>query len=238
MKTILVVCGLLLTASLLIAGCTEEPESTGTPAAPLVEGQETIPLPEPRYAGEVSVEESLRARRSERSFAADALTAGELGQILWAAQGITDPRGYRTAPSAGALYPLEVSVVIRDVENLSPGVYRYLPGEHALIPLASGDRTADLAEAAHGQEAVAGAPAALVISAVPSRTTVKYGERGMRYVYMEAGHAAQNVYLQATAWNLSTVSIGAFDDEAVAAVVPMDEDEAPLYIMPVGRRDA
>lgn len=195
-----------------------------------------IPLPEPRRASPTSVEEALAQRRSVRDYRDEPLTLAELGQLLWAAQGITDPAGFRTAPSAGALYPLELYVVAGNVESLPPGVYRYSPRQHALAHLAEGDRRNALAGAALGQGAVREGAAVLVFAAIYARTTGKYGERGIRYVHMEAGHASQNVYLQAVALGLGTVTIGAFYDDRVKNVVGMADDEQPLYLMPVGRR--
>jgi len=204
------------------------PASAGTP-----EG--AVALPEPSFKGNVSVEEALRERRSVRVYAEVPLTLSDLGQVLWAARGVTDDRGYRTAPSAGALYPQEVYVVAGDVMDLEPGIYRYQPGEHLLILTAGGDQRAALQAAAVNQASVGDAPATIVICAVPDRTTAKYGDRGMRYVFMEAGHAAENVYLQAAAINLGTVTIGAFDDGEVQEVLGLPENTTPLYLMPVGR---
>ncbi|MHC1635207.1 MAG: SagB/ThcOx family dehydrogenase [Candidatus Methanospirareceae archaeon] len=195
-----------------------------------------IKLPEPRYDSETSIEEALLKRRSIRAYKEEPLTLAELSQLLWAAQGITDERGFRTAPSAGALYPLEVYVVVGEVENLPKGVYKYKPHEHELIMVAEGDRRVELCDAALSQSPVKDAPVVIVFGAVYERTTRKYGERGIRYVHMEVGHAAQNVYLQAVSLGLGTVVIGAFYDEEVKHVVNMTEEEQPLYIMPVGRK--
>ena len=197
---------------------------------------ERIKLPEPRYESETSVEEALIQRRSIRDYSGENLTLEELSQLLWAAQGITAPWGGRTAPSAGALYPLELYVVVGTVEGLDKGVYRYRPEEHELEKVKDGDVRAELADAALGQGFIKDAAIDIVFTAVYERTTVKYRERGIRYVYMEAGHAAQNVYLQAVALDLGTVTIGAFFDDDVRAVVGMQEHENPLYIMPVGRK--
>lgn len=221
-------------AAVLTAGCAGTPLTPGgnsTPPPP----QNAVTLPEPGFEGDVSVEEALSARRSVRVYAEVPLTIDDAGQVLWAAQGVTDERGYRTAPSAGALYPLEVYLVAGSVTGLEAGVYHYQPGEHLLVRVGDGDRRAALQEAAVNQTSVADAPATIVIAAVPGRTTAKYGERGMRYVSMEAGHAAENVYLQAEAINLGTVTIGAFDDDAVREVLALPEETTPLYLMPVGR---
>ncbi|MEA3438777.1 MAG: SagB/ThcOx family dehydrogenase, partial [Chloroflexota bacterium] len=160
----------------------------------------------------------------------------EIGQLLWAAQGITSDRGFRTAPSAGALYPLELYLVVGDVEQLSPSVYKYQHDMHRLINIAQGDLRDELQAASLDQSAIGDAPAVIVIAAVYERTTVKYGDRGNRYVHMEVGSAAQNVYLQAVSLDLGTVFIGAFHDQNINSLLHMQEDEHPLAIMPVGRK--
>lgn len=223
-----------LLAGVLVSGCTglsPTPSGNSTPEGP--EG--AITLPEPRLESSTSVEEALRDRRSVRDYAKRPLGLAELGQVLWAAQGVTDDEGHRTAPSAGALYPLEVYVVAGSVEGLVPGVYHYRPGEHSLVRTGDGDRRAALQAAAINQTSVGDAPATLVIAAVPERTTARYGERGGRYVAMEAGHAAENVYLQAEALELATVAIGAFDDGEIRGIIGLSEEVEPLYLMPIGR---
>ena len=197
---------------------------------------ERIKLPEPDHAGETSVEAALSKRRSIRAYSGDDVTLGEVSQVLWAAQGITAPWGGRTAPSAGALYPLELYLVVGDVDGMDNGVYRYRPKGHELEKVADGDVRAELAEAALGQECVKEAAIDLVFTAVYERTTAKYGERGMRYVHIEVGHAAQNVYLQAESLDLGTVVVGAFMDREVKRIVHAGAHEEPLYIMPVGRK--
>ena len=200
------------------------------------EAQAKIILPPPEVKGQTSVEEALWQRRSVRSFLPDALSLEELSQLLFSAQGITEKnRGFRTAPSAGALYPVQVYAVVGKVEALTPGVYCYYPQEHAIEKVLEGDKRADLCRAALYQEAIQEAPVSLVFSAIYEKTTVKYGERGIRYVHIEIGHTAQNVYLQAEALKLKTVAIGAFYDEEVSRVLSLPSREAPLYIMPVGK---
>jgi SagB-type dehydrogenase family enzyme len=157
-----------------------------------------------------------------------------IGQLLWATQGTTRG-GHRTAPSAGALYPLEAYLVASRVEGLAPGVYRYEPAAHRLVRLAAGDRSGDLARAAFGQDWLGEAAAIVVLAAVEQRTTAKYGRRGVRYVRMEAGHAAQNVLLQAAALGIGATPVGAFDDARVHKVLGLDAAEQPLYLLPVGR---
>jgi SagB-type dehydrogenase family enzyme len=195
----------------------------------------TIKLPDPNYDSNTSIEMALLERRSIRTYKGKPLELAEISQLLWAAQGTSDPKGLRTAPSAGALYPLEVYVVAGDVTDLADGVYRYNPTVHELERILEGDKRAELADAALGQSCVRDGAALLVISGIYERTTGKYGERGERYVHMEAGHAAQNVYLQAVSLDLGTLVVGAFDDEKVKSVVNMADDEDPLYLMPVGK---
>jgi len=174
-------------------------------------------------------------RRSVRSFKDSSLTLAEVSQLLWAAQGITSPRGLRTAPSAGALYPLEIYVLEGNVDGLPDGVYHYRPARHQLVRVVKGDRRSELYEAALIQTSVRNAPAVLVFAAVYERTTVKYGDRGVQYVHMETGHSAQNVFLQAVPLNLDAVVIGSFYDDMVRKVLKMSGSEQPLYIIPVGR---
>lgn len=195
-----------------------------------------IKLLEPRRDGDVSIEKVLQERRSSREYTGEPLTLQEVSQLLWAAQGITHPRGFRTAPSAGALYPLEVYVVVGDVENLAEGVYRYEPREHELLKVLDGDKRTELARAALKQDWVREAAVDIVFAAVYERTTVKYSERGIRYVHMEVGHAAQNLCLQATAMDLGIVTVGAFYDEQVKEVLNLPENEQPLYVVPIGKK--
>jgi SagB-type dehydrogenase family enzyme len=170
-----------------------------------------------------------------REFASAPLRLDDLAQLVWAAQGQTARSGLRTAPSAGALYPLELFVVAGNVQDLAAGVYRYQPSPHRLALVAEGDRRQRLVEAALGQRWIGEAPAILVIAGVERRTTVKYGARGMRYVHMEAGHAAQNALLQAVALGLGATVVGAFSDAEVRTVTALRPDEQPLYLIPVGR---
>lgn len=196
-----------------------------------------VSLPEPQFQGKISVEEALLKRRSVRSYREEALNLKEVSQILWSAQGITEPSfGGRAAPSAGALYPLEIYLVVKNVKELPAGVFKYKPENHSLIKIFEGEISRQLAKAALGQNFIAEAPAVLVISGVFERTTKKYGERGIQYVFMEAGHAAQNIYLQAESLTLGTVTVGAFVEEEVKKLLRMPEEENPLYIMPVGKK--
>lgn len=191
--------------------------------------QQVITLPEPRLQGPVSLEEAIARRRSVRQFTDETLTLEEIGQLLWAAQGITAPAGYRTAPSAGALYPLEVYVVTEE------GAFHYLPHGHQLAVQRQGAMQDELYQAALEQEAVREAPVVIVIAAIYERTAQKYGEqRSPRYVHLEAGHAAQNVLLQAVSLELGAVPIGAFEDGKVKNALDLPDDQQPLYLIPVG----
>jgi SagB-type dehydrogenase family enzyme len=197
---------------------------------------EIIKLPEPKYDGGISVEEALFKRRSVRDFKDTPLTISEVSQLLWAAQGLTSPGGLRTAPSAGALYPLEIYIVAGNVDALPDGVYHYRPVRHELVRVVKGDKRTELCAAALGQTSIRNAAAVIIFAAVYEKTTVKYGDRGIQYVHIETGHAAQNVYLQAVPLQLGTVVIGAFQDEEVKRLLKMGDRESPLYIMPVGRK--
>jgi SagB-type dehydrogenase family enzyme len=186
-------------------------------------------LPEPKETSDMSLEQALANRRSVREYTSAPLTEEQIAQLCWAAQGITDAeQGLRTAPSAGALYPLELYVVTPG------GVRHYVPGKHALRWHAEGDLRGKLSAAALHQPWVEKAPAVFVFAGVFERTEKKYGERGGRYVWMEAGHAAENLLLQATAMELGAVPVGAFRDEQVAAALNLPAKHRPLYVIPVG----
>jgi SagB-type dehydrogenase family enzyme len=190
---------------------------------------EVLALPAPRLESDVSLEEALAQRRSVRAYSGEPLTLEEIGQLLWAAQGITHERGYRTAPSAGALYPLELYAATDD------GLYHYeARGHQAELRRIEGWR-APLCQAALSQDAVCQAPAVFVVTAVYERTAAKYGQRAERYVRLEAGHAAQNLLLQAVSLDLGAVPIGAFYDDQVRAALSLPADHEPLYLIPVGR---
>lgn len=194
-----------------------------------------VQLAPARLKGGVSVEEALQQRRSVRTFSDASLGLEDVAQVLWAAQGVTRPSGYRTTPSAGALQPLVIYLVAGKVAGLTPGVYRYEPGEHALVLTRNGDLRGALAASALGQRSVQEAPAVVVIAADYQRTAHKYGSRAQRYVHMEAGHAAQNVYLQATACGLGTVLVGSFDDLKSLELLGLPAQHTPLGLMPLGR---
>ena len=190
----------------------------------------TQPLPAPRTDSAMALEAALAARHTIRDFQPHALTPDEVGQLLWAAQGVTHGEGKRTAPSASNLKALETYVISAD------GVSRYLPDEPALQPLHDGDIRARLQDATGGQPFVGTAPLIVAFSIVPGRISGKHGdERAIRYADFEAGHAGQNVLLQAVALDLGGVPIGSFDDTAVCQLLELPEGEKPRYLFALGR---
>lgn len=193
-----------------------------------------IQLPPPQLEGAVTVEAAMRLRRSVRNFQSTPLSLKQTAQLLWAGQGLTSPRGFRTAPSAGALYPLEMILAAGAINDLAPGIYRYQPQGHCLALIASGDRRDTLCKAALRQSAVRKAPALVAICAVFARVSSKYGQRGIQYTHMEVGHAAQNICLQAVAMGLGTVVLGAYDDHLVQNALAAAPEEVPLYLIPCG----
>lgn len=194
-----------------------------------------IQLPAPRLDGGASIERVLAERRSVRAHARRPVPLEDVAQLLWAAQGVTEPgRGLRTAPSAGATYPLETYLVAASVAGLEPGLYRYDPASHGLVPLRSGDLREALADASLRQASVATAPLSIVLAAVHARTEARYGGRAGRYVAMEVGTAAQNVALQAVSLGLGMVFVGAFRDDEVRRLLGLSADQDPLAILPVG----
>jgi len=187
-----------------------------------------IKLPEPEIYGTMTLEMAIAQRRSCRDYLPDALTLEQTGQLCWAAQGQVGR--YRTVPSAGAIYPLEVFVVSGD------GFFHYLQKEHSLEELSTEDLRGKLTAAAGEQGFIAKAAVTIVLACEFARTMGRYGERGVYYIYLEAGHAAQNVHLQAEALELGSVSVGAFDDEAVSKVLSLPDNLKPLYMVVAGRR--
>lgn len=196
----------------------------------------TINLPEPAHSGDISIEETLYKRRSIRSYSDMPISLEEASQLLWAAQGLSKSNmDLRTAPSAGATYPLEVYLVAGNIKGLEDGVYKYNPDKHELITILEKDVSNELCQAALNQSPIKTAAANIIICAVYERTAQRYGQRAVRYVHMEAGHAAQNIYLQAVSLKLGTVAIGAFYDDKVQNFLNTSDKEMPLYIMPIGR---
>jgi SagB-type dehydrogenase family enzyme len=196
-------------------------------------------LEQPLLDGSISLEKTIEQRRTNRSFENKPMAIQQLSQILWAAQGITGVSGFgRSAPSAGALYPLDVYAVIgkKSIEVLDCGVYHYSPRGHSIRKVADEDRRKDIAIASLRQMWIAEAPVLFVITAEYRRITVKYGNRGIRYAHMEVGHVGQNIFLQCQALGLTAGIVGAFHDKEVAKIVRANKDHEPLIIMPVGWR--
>jgi SagB-type dehydrogenase family enzyme len=190
-----------------------------------------IKLPRAKEKGFTSIEETLNQRRSVRDYKKAPLDLEQISQLLWAASGKNLYR--RTAPSAGATYPLEIYLVVGEVEGLDPGIYHYSSARSSLVRIKEQDIRKTLSAAALAQRMIEKAPINIIIAADYGRTTGHYGQRGIRYVHMEVGHVGQNISLQANALSLGTVMIGAFDDKQVKEILGINED--PLYIIPVGK---
>ena len=220
--------GALALLSYFIPSCSPVNGSVpaGVSGASLGEGGE---LPEPRADGDVSIEETLSKRRSIRSYSIKALTLEEVSQLLWAAQGITNSKGYRTAPSAMAAFPLETYLVVGDVENLDEGVYHYEPAGHKLTKVHDGDYRPQLTPASIGRYFVEGGAVYILITAIYNPSS-----EGAKYVHMEVGHAAQNVYLQAVSLGLGTVVNGGISADSIRKILKLPSNVEPLYFMPVG----
>ena len=199
--------------------------------------QTSISLPKPSLDGKVSVEKAIKGRRTIRDFKERPLSINHLSQLLWAAQGITDPKeGKRAAPSGGALYPLDIYLIVgaNGVEGMEAGIYHYFPEKHSISLLSKGDRRKEIASASLWQMWMAKAPVMFIITAEYRRITGKYGERGIRYALLEVGHVGQNLFLQAEAIGLGVGIVGAFNDADVLKVISGLPQHEPLLIMPVG----
>lgn len=200
------------------------------------QNNKTIKLPPPILKSSISIEEALLLRRSKRFYKDKPLTLNELSQILWASQGITDENyKFRTCPSAGAIFPLELYLSVINIEGLESGIYKYIPERHELIHLSKGPKREELFNACLKQEWIKRAPLVVVICAAFYKTKARYGERGIRYVFIETGHCAQNIYLQCVSLNLGTVAVGAFDDEEVKKILNLPKNDFPTYLMPIGK---
>lgn len=220
----------LLMATIILVGACSRVANTDSSSGSRQESEviEVIDLPAPDRDGVMTLERTLAERRSIREYTADPLSWEELGQLLWAAQGLNREGEGRTNPSAGALYPIEVYAVT------AQGLYHYQPRGHRVEALSRSDLRPGLAEAALGQEAVGDAPAVFVVCGVFSRTEVRYGGRAERYVNLEAGHVGQSLLLQAVGLGLGAVPIGAFEDSEVQDRIGLPDDHEPLYLIPVG----
>ena len=213
--------------ALLLIGCTGSAPDEVTDRR--VRYSETVDLPPPIQDGSRSFEEVLTSRRSGREFGTDPLPATIIGQLLWSAQGVTDDSGHRTAPSAGAHYPIEVYAVTRS------SVMHYLPEEHAVERRRDDAAFERLAGSSFGQQFVGTAPVVLVLTGVVERTRAEYGAIADDLVNREAGHVAQNVLLQATALDLTAVPVGGFDPASAARALALPPGEEVLYLVPLGR---
>jgi SagB-type dehydrogenase family enzyme len=236
----------LLVVMIFVASCFSQTQT----GAERTSQERVMKLPNPAFDGKISVEKALKARTSVREYSNAPLTLSEISQILWAAQGITEViekqpptwrgmkwmGGHRTAPSAGALYPLELYLLAGNVDGLPASVYKYIPVSHSIETVMEGDKRVELSKAALGQVCIQRGMAVIVIAAVYERTAFKYGERARQYVHMEVGAAGQNIYLQSGSLGLGTVFVGAFKDEEVRSVLRLPADEFPLAIMPLGRK--
>ena len=194
-------------------------------------------LPDSLRDGGMSLERAIDTRRTIRSFTEKPLTLEQLSQLLWAAQGITEKGGYkRAAPSAGALYPMDVYLALGKgcAGKLNPGVYHYEPDTQSISPVKGGDVRRDIALGSLGQMWMAEAPLTIVITAEYERSTGKYGRRGIRYSMIEAGHIGQNLFLQARAMGLEAGIVGAFEDSKIIKIMGIEKTHEPLLIMPVG----
>ncbi len=237
-KSIILITILILGMALVLAGILffKSKPVNHFPEQNVLQKGEEIFLPQPRYQNQTSIEEAILQRRSVREYRDETLTLQEISQLLWAAQGITDPQtGKRAAPSAGALYPLKVYVMGK-IENLAIGVYQYSPHNHSLIKAGDKDLKKELVKAAYGQTWIEKAPVNIIFTGNYEIIAQKYGgEKAPRYTHMEVGHAAQNVYLQAESLNLGTVAVAGFEIEEVRKILGLPAEEEPLYIMPVGK---
>ena len=207
----------LLTLTLLLTG------------SALLAENKTINLPEPKYVGKMTLEESIARRRSERSFLPNELTMEQISQLLWAAQGITDKTwGFRAAPSSGSLYPLTLYIMKKD------GIFKYIPDGHKLVQISNEDRRPSIVRASLAQTFISEAPLVIVVCGNFRITEAKYGQRAYRYLNMEVGHAAENIHLQAVAMGMVSVPVGAFWDDVVAKTLDLPDTQDPFYLIPVG----
>lgn len=196
--------------------------------------QSRITLPVPDFEGKI-LEKTILERRSIREYSEEELSLYELSMILWAGNGITDERGLRSAPSAGGLYPIDMYIVPNRVENASCGLYKYIPGSHEIVLVEEGEFAEQMYQLSYEQEHVRNAAVVVVLVAVPERTTVKYGEEGKGYVFMEAGHIAENMLLEAVSLGLGAVPVGGFEKENMDDLFGLEENEDSIYMVLVGK---
>jgi SagB-type dehydrogenase family enzyme len=192
-------------------------------------------LPAPKLDGTFSVEKAIALRRSVRVYAAEPLTSDDVSQLLWAAQGVTDTEGRLTAPSAGGIHPMQAYLAAGNVSGVAAGIYRYNGKKHEIALLNAGDPREKLCEAALEQACVLNAPACIILTVTKDRTVRRYKGFAEGYINMEAGHAAENVHLQAVALGLVSVPVGAFDASILTRILWLLPSEEALYILPVGK---
>jgi SagB-type dehydrogenase family enzyme len=188
-----------------------------------------IQLTDPNLKGDMSLEEALAKRRSVRQFSSEPIKRSQISQLAWAGQGITEPqRGLRTAPSAGATYPIELLFAIPE------GLFVYRPVDHSLMQIGNQDIRSGLAAAASMAESVAGAGCDIIVAGSIRKLTDQYKDNARKFMYMEAGHIAQNIQLQAVCLGLGSVTVGGFDTKEVRKVSNLTRTLDPLYIICVG----
>lgn len=185
-------------------------------------------LLQPKLKGTISLEETISKRRSVRNFQNKNLSIDQISQLLWSAQGITSKRGFRCAPSAGAIYPMEIYFVSSD------GLFHYIPYEHKIEKIKDGDLRKQLSDAAYGQDFISDAGISIIITCNYEKIMQRYSKRGIRYADMEAGHIAQNIHLQAVSSGLGSCPVGAFDDGSVTKLLQLPKNLTPIYIIPIG----
>lgn len=196
--------------------------------------KETIALPKPKLTSTMAVEEALAERRSRRVYSEEPVTVAELSQMLWAGQGITDPVGNkRTAPSARSVYFFTIFVVVRDVEGLEPGLYEYLPVEHALGDMQMPTAGDALAESGV-QEGAVKAPVVFLLSSAYGKGAESMKAGAKSSALLEGGHIGQNLYLQAESLQMATVAMAGFDSAKVGSALKLDPAETVVYIYPFG----
>ena len=195
-----------------------------------------IKLPAPFLTGEISLEQAIKERHSVRRYKNESLCLSEIGQLLWACQGMVNEYGFRTVPSAGAVYPIEIYLAVNNIDKLIAGIYKYHPQDHSLEPIIEGDKKTELCKAAKQQPCVSSAAANVIICGDYNLVIKKYGPHSAKYVDMEAGCASQNLHLQATTLGLGTVFVAGFNPDDIAEIIDCLKNETPICIMPVGKK--
>lgn len=195
-----------------------------------------IQLPKAETSSNNSIEKVLFSRRSVRTYKNEPLTLDQVAQLLWSTQSITSPRKFRIAPSAGALYPLEIYLIAGNVQDLPAGIYKYDYTNHKIKKVVDGDKRSEMSDACLGQSCVKDGAINILICGIYQRTTGKYGERGKQYVHVEVGCVAQNVYLQVESLGLGTVYVGAINDKQIQQIAKLPANEIPFCVMPIGKK--